>query len=104
VAIAPAADFQHIAEMNESVDKRLGPYVAMAYSRFYPEVNYEQALRQEARPALTTSFQGRALAMGTNPRLAARLRQNKADGAIAAPVVIAQGLTDVVVPPAATND
>ena len=36
-------------------------------------------------------------------RLAARLEQNAANCAIAAPLVVVQGLADVVVPPAATD-
>ncbi len=52
---------------------------------------------------LTASFEGRTLATSTNPALAARIAQNAADHAIAAPVLIAQGLADVVVPPPATD-
>ena len=54
--------------------------------------------------ALTATLEGGALATATNSALAARLAQNTANGSIAAPVVIAQGLTDVVVPTAATDD
>ncbi|HWO08633.1 MAG TPA: lipase family protein, partial [Polyangiaceae bacterium] len=123
-AIAPAADLKSILAMNVGVDKWLGPYVARAYSRFYPDITFEQALRPEALAAagemqnlcfflppehtlrlhvLAKSFDGAALATGTNPALAARLTQNAATARIAAPVVIAQGLADVVVPSAATD-
>ena len=123
-AIAPAADLKSILAANVEVDKWLGPYVARAYSRFYPDVRFEQALRPEALAAgrdmqnlcfflppehtlrmhaLAASFKGPALATSTNPALAARLTQNAATAAIAAPVVIAQGLADVIVPPAATD-
>lgn len=123
-AIAPAADPKSILGMNAEVDKWLGPYVARAYSRFYPDVTFEQALRPEALAAgrdmqnlcfflppehtlrmhaLAASFKGPALATSTNPALVARLAQNAATTAIAAPVVIAQGLADVVVPRAATD-
>jgi acetyl esterase/lipase len=123
-AIAPAADIKNILAMNVAADKRLGGYVARSYSRFYPDVTFEQALRPEALAAaleivnlcgffppedpkrimaLTATFDGPALAMSTNAALAARLMQNTADGAIAAPVVIAQGLADVVVLPPATD-
>jgi pimeloyl-ACP methyl ester carboxylesterase len=123
-AIAPAADIGSILAMNVAADRRLGPYLALAYSRFYPDVTFEQALRPEALPAareivnlcgflppedpqriaaLTATFEGPALATSTNTALAARLEQNTADEAIAAPVVIAQGAADVVVPPAATD-
>ena len=53
--------------------------------------------------ALAATFDGPALATGTNAALAARLAQNTADYAIAAPLLIAQGLADVVVPPPATD-
>ncbi len=123
-AIAPAANMMNILEMNPAVDKRLGPYVARSYSRFYPDLTFEQSLRPEALAAareivtlcgfvppedpqriaaLSATFEGRALATSTNAALAARLKQNTADRPIAAPVVIAQGLTDNVVPPAATD-
>jgi acetyl esterase/lipase len=123
VAIAPAADMMRILDLNEAIDKRLGPYVARAYSRFYPDVSFEQALRPEARAAaheivnlcgavpqedpqriaaLAISFEGPALA-SANSALAARLTQNTPNGPIAAPLVIAQGLGDIVVPPPATE-
>lgn len=123
-AIAPAADLKSILSSNVEVDKWLGPYLARAYSRFYPDITFEQALRPEALAAgremqnlcfflppehtlrmhrLAASFEGPALATSTNPALAARLTQNAATAPIAAPVVIAQGLADVVVPPAATD-
>jgi hypothetical protein len=50
-AIAPAANMANILAMNVAVDKRLGPYIARSYSRFYPDVTFEQALRPEARGA-----------------------------------------------------
>ena len=123
-AIAPAADIKNILELNPAVDKRLGPYLAKSYSRFYRDVTFEQAVRPEALDAarqmtslcgfvppedpqriaaLSASFDGPALATSTNTALAARLTQNSAARAIAAPVLIAQGLTDNVVLPAATD-
>jgi len=119
--IAPAADMKNILDRNPDVDKRLGPYIAESYSRFYPDIKFEQALRTEALAAareivnlcgfvdkqriaaLTATFEGRALATDTNKALVVRLTQNTADHAIAAPLVIAQGLSDVVVLPAATD-
>jgi pimeloyl-ACP methyl ester carboxylesterase len=123
-AIAPAADMLHIVEMNPPIDKRLGPYVALSYSRFYPDVKFDEALHPDAlaaaremvhlcgflppedpqrMAALAATFQGRALATDTDAALTARLSENAAGRAIPAPVVIAQGLADVVVPPAATD-
>lgn len=123
-AIAPAANISDILQINEAADKRLGPYIAMAYSQFYPDVMFEEALRPEARgaaqqmvnlcgfvpvddprraAALTATFDGPALATSTNRALTARLLENTADHLIAAPLVIAQGMKDVVVPSAATD-
>jgi pimeloyl-ACP methyl ester carboxylesterase len=124
-AIAPAANVKSILAMNPDVDRRLGPYIARSYSWFYRDVKFDEALRPEARvaaheivnlcgmlppedpkriDALTATFGGGALATATNSALAARLAQNIANGSIAAPVVIAQGLTDLVVPTLATDD
>jgi len=43
------------------------------------------------------------LATSSNKALQARIEQNTADGLIKAPVVTAQGLSDIVVPPSATD-
>ena len=123
-AIAPPANIKKILAMNVEADKRFGPYLALSYSRFYPDITFEQALRPEALDAaheivnlcdfippedakrieaLAATFDGPALATSSNKALQARLEQNTADGPIQAPVVIAQGLSDIVVPPSATN-
>jgi acetyl esterase/lipase len=123
-AIAPAANIKDILAINVAVDQRLGPYLARAYSRFYPDVTFEQAVRPEALDAarqianlcgfvpaedpkriaaLAATLDGPALATDTNTALAARLEQNTPTGAIAAPVVIAQGQLDGVVPAPATS-
>jgi pimeloyl-ACP methyl ester carboxylesterase len=124
VAIAPPGDMKNLLSMNVPLDKRLGPLLAAAYSRFYPDIGFEQAVRPEALTAareiaslcgflppedpqrtaqLLTTFDGPALAIGTNPALAARLAQNTANQPIAAPLLIAQGLADTVVLPVATD-
>src|SRR6266516_2541372 len=124
VAIAPAANIKNILAMNVAVDKRFGAYLALSYSRFYPDITFEQAVRPEALnaarqivnlcefvppadaeriEALAATFDGPALATSSNKALQARLEQNTADRPIEAPVVIAQGLSDVVVPPSATG-
>src|SRR5205823_9458913 len=120
-AIAPAANIKNILAMNVEVDKRFGPYLALSYSRFYPDIIFEQAVRPEALDAarqivnlcesadpkrieaLAATVDGPALATSSNKALQARLEQNTADGPIQAPVVIAQGLSDIVVPPSATD-
>jgi acetyl esterase/lipase len=123
-AIAPAANIKDILAINVAVDQRLGPYLAEAYSRFYPDVTFEQAVRPEALSAATemanlcgfvppedprriaalaATLDGPALATDTNKALVARLEQNTPVDAIAAPVLIAQGLLDGVVPAAVTS-
>ena len=123
-AIAPAANIKNILAMNVEIDKRFGPYLALAYSRFYPDITFERALRREALSAarqivnlcdflppedperieaLITTFDGPALATSSNKALQTRLEQNAANGPIKAPVVIAQGASDTVVPPQATD-
>ena len=123
-AIAPAANIENILAMNVEMDKLFGPYLARSYSRFYPDITFEQAVRPEALDAarqivnlcdflpredqeriaaLAKTFEGPALAMSSNKALQARLEQNAADRPIQAPVVIAQGLSDMVVPPSATE-
>lgn len=124
VAIAPAANIKNILAMNVAMDKRFGPYLARSYSRFYPDITFEQALRPQALnaaremvnlcdflppedseriDALAGTFEGPALATSSNKALQSRIEQNTADGPIQAPVVIAQGLTDIVVPLRATD-
>src|SRR5215467_1357301 len=47
-AIAPAGNVKNILAMNVAVDKRFGPYLALSYSRFCPDITFEQALRPQA--------------------------------------------------------
>src|SRR5580765_2316323 len=123
-AIAPAANIKNILAMNVAVDKRFGAYLALSYSRFYHDITFEQALRPEALDAarqivnlcdfvppedperieaLAATFDGPALATSSNKALQARLEQNTPDSPIKAPVVIAQGLSDSIVPLAAND-
>ena len=46
-AIAPAADIANILRLNVSVAKRVRPYIAASYSRFYPDVKFEEAVRPQ---------------------------------------------------------
>jgi len=123
-AIAPPANIEKSLAMNVEADKRFGPYLASSYSRFYPDITFETAIRYEALDAarqivnlccflppedqerigaLSATFEGPALATSSNKALQARLEENTPDGLITTPVVIAQGLSDVVVPASATN-
>ena len=123
-AIAPPANIRNALAMNVEADKRFGPYLALSYSRFYPDITFEQAIRPgaldaarqivslccflppedaERIQALAATFDGPALATSSNKALQARIEQNTAVGLITAPVVTAQGLSDIVVPPSATD-
>jgi pimeloyl-ACP methyl ester carboxylesterase len=121
-AIAPPANLTNLFATSARLDKRLGPLLALAYSRFYADIKFEQVVRPEALDAarevanlcsfrppehpkriaqLMASFEGRTLS--TSTAFMVRLAENAADRPIAAPVLIAQGLTDVIVPPAVTD-
>ena len=50
-AIAPSANVKNILAMNVAMDRRFGPYIALSYSRFYPDITFEQAVRPEALDA-----------------------------------------------------
>lgn len=123
-AIAPLGDMLELLNMNLPLEKRLGPYIAAAYSRFYPDISFDNAVLPDARVAaremaglcgflppedpqrvmaLAGSFDGHALAIRINKALDARLAQNTAKDPIATPLMIAQGLSDVVVLPEATT-
>jgi pimeloyl-ACP methyl ester carboxylesterase len=124
VGIAPPGDMLNLLSKSEPLDRRLGPYIAVAYSRFYPDVMFDQAVRPEAQTAareiaglctfipredskrvaaLLKTFEGPVLTTSSNAALYARLKQNTANQRIAAPLLIAQGLSDSVVLPAATD-
>jgi pimeloyl-ACP methyl ester carboxylesterase len=124
IAIAPPVNIEKALAMNVEADKRFGPYLARSYSRFYPDITFEQAIRPEALDAarqiadlcdflppedakhieqLAATFDGPALATSSNKALQARLDQNAPENLIKAPVVIAQGLSDVVVPHSTTD-
>jgi pimeloyl-ACP methyl ester carboxylesterase len=124
-AIAPPTNIERILAMSADVEKMFGPYIALAYSRFYSDIKFEQVIRPEALDAarqivnlcdsfppeevehietLSKTFDGPALATSSNKALQARLEQNTPDRSINAPVVIAQGLSDAVVPANATKE
>src|SRR5438132_9169215 len=123
VAIAPSANIKNVLAMNVQMDKLFGPYLAQSYSRFYPDITFEQAIRPEALDAarqivdlcdflpedlqrikaLAATFDGPALDTNSNKALQARLEQNATDGPIQAPVVIARGPSGAVGPSSATD-
>jgi hypothetical protein len=50
-AIAPAADMKTLLLENVELAHRLGPYMALSYRRFYPDIKFEQTVRLEALAA-----------------------------------------------------
>jgi Secretory lipase. len=122
-AIAPAANIKNILAMNVAMDKRFGPYLALRTAGSTLTSHSSKRFGRGARCCASDSklmrlrpargsgthrgaggtFDGPALATSSNKALQARLEQNAANGLIKAPVVIAQGLSDTVVPPSATD-
>ena len=50
-ALAPAANITRLLALNPTMARLLGPYVALSYSRFYPDVTFEAAVAPAALPA-----------------------------------------------------
>lgn len=126
VAIAPAADLRALLELHggDVIASGIGAYLVNAYSAYYPDVAYEDAVRATAHAAgqdlaarcpldpqdasaIASLIEGLGgeplLASPLSDPLAARMEQNTPLGPFSAPVVIAQGLEDEVVLPAATD-
>ncbi len=122
-AIAPAADPAAILAANPPVDLLLGPYVAVSYARFFPDLPFETVVRPGARTAtrdiaglctvlppedtarifsLAATIPSGVLALDAPP-FAARLAENAATLPIPAPLLVAQGNDDIVIPPAVTD-
>jgi pimeloyl-ACP methyl ester carboxylesterase len=125
-AIAPAADLRGLLEMHggDAIASGIGAFLVNAYSAYYPDVTYADAVRPAARmtgrdlatrcpldsqdaPVMTSLIEGldgdSLLVMPPVKALAVRLAENTPRGPFAGPVLIAQGLEDDVVFPAATD-
>ena len=125
-AIAPASNPEQILTMHggDSSGARLGAYFAAAYSQYYLDVAFDEAVSPEARdiarematlcqfdPQDIPSLQALTEQLGGSPVLADPaagalgewLRENTPNAAIGAPVLVAQGLTDEVVFPEVTD-
>lgn len=126
-ALAPATDMAGILASHggDSTGARLGAYGAVAYSHYYPDVVFEEIVSPAALDiarqmadlcqfdpvdaptlqALTTELDGQPVVI--NPyagTLGQRLEENFPGGAISAPLLIVQGLDDVVIPPSFNDD
>jgi pimeloyl-ACP methyl ester carboxylesterase len=125
-AIAPSADLLGLLEMHggDAIASGIGAFLVNAYSAYYPDVSYDDAVRATARetgrdlatrcpldpqdaPEMTSLIEGlhgeSLLAMPVAEALAARMAENTPLGPFAVPVLIVQGLDDEVVFPAATD-
>jgi pimeloyl-ACP methyl ester carboxylesterase len=126
VVIAPAADLLKLLEMHggDAVASGLGAFLVSAYSTYYSDVSYDDAVRPGAREigrdltmrcpldpqdaavmgSLIEELGGEGLVViPPVDALAARLAENTPLGPFSTPVVIAQGLEDEVVLPASTD-
>lgn len=126
VAIAPAADLLNLLQLHggDATAALIGAYLVNAYRAYDPGVSYDAAVAGPAREigrdlatrclldsqdapvmaSLIGDLGGESLlATPTSTALADKLAANTPLGPFPAPVVIAQGLTDDVVLPAATN-
>jgi pimeloyl-ACP methyl ester carboxylesterase len=125
VAISPVTGLVSLLNRQgeSSVAPILGSWLAAAYSSYYPDVDYgsivtttaQEAGKELAQRCPSDPLDGIATGLilrdlGDEPLLVVpppdsfrnRLLENEPDGPIAAPVVIAQGLADVIVVPQVT--
>ena len=120
-ALAPASDLKGLVkEVREKLEGRvLGAYILTAYSEIYPDVSFNHYVRPAARvlvretakrcldipeaiPSVATAILSREPIYAVDPlggALGRRLAENTPTGPIKAPLVIAQGLDDPLVPP-----
>ena len=124
VAVAPATDLEALFAAEGALNRRLGPYLAAAYARFYPDVSVSEEVAPQAaaaaremaglcafapredparQSALLASFSGPVLPLGPGSKLLARLRENQPDRLTPMPLLIMQGANDVVVPASVTD-
>lgn len=126
-AIAPASNMVEIMVLHggDSSGARLGPYLATAYSQYFPDVTFDDAVRPEAREIarkiaglcqfdprdiptlekLTKDLNGAPVLVDpAGGAFGQRLRENAPNGQIPVPLLIAQGTTDVVVFPEVNDD
>jgi alpha-beta hydrolase superfamily lysophospholipase len=121
-ALAPASDLTGLVANLDTVPggSIFASYIVTAYSQIYPDVSFHRLIRPEARaqvrghasrclaePEVFVSIVSSLLAdrpiFATDPATGAggaRLRENTPTGSIQAPLLIAQGESDALIPPA----
>jgi len=121
-AIAPGTDITKIAQLVEpKIAAILTWYLAASYSSFYPDVKLEESIDARAfegvrRVAKLCSLDLTPLfdevgKFGAKPplpeltkgALGQRVKENIPTAAIAAPLLVAQGLSDDIIPPSVTD-
>lgn len=124
-ASAPATDLERLARIHASdaAAATSGPYLATAYSQYYPDVRFDELVPEGGReisreiadlcpepkdlPRLSElgSQLGAAGIVFPPPSgaFADRLRQNSPNEPVGLPLVVVQGMTDPVIPPAVTD-
>ncbi|MEO3761514.1 lipase family protein [Mycobacterium sp. B14F4] len=125
VAAAPATDLDELARIHAQgvAAAFLGPYMATAYSQYYPDVKFDDLVPLGAReisreiadlcpepkdmPRMQElgSQLGAASVMPASPSgpFATRLRENTPNQPVALPLLVIQGLTDPVIPSSVTD-
>jgi hypothetical protein len=101
----------------------VGPYLATAYSQYYPELKFEDMVPEGAReisreiadlcpePKSLPRLQELGIQLGGAPVMSVppsgpftdRLRENAPNDPFALPLLVVQGLTDPVIPPSVTD-
>jgi pimeloyl-ACP methyl ester carboxylesterase len=124
-AAAPATDLEQLARIHGQDPSAavVGPYLATAYSQYYPDVKFDDVLPEGAREVsreiadlcpepknypklqeLGTQLGGTgAISASPSGRFADRLRENAPNQPIDVPLLVIQGLDDAVVPPSVTD-
>jgi hypothetical protein len=124
-ALAPATDIARIMAMHggDAAAARLGAFLAVAYSQYYPDVQFDNVVPTDRRaiarqlaelcqfdaknvPAiqdLIRRLNGRPVFDPAVGAIGARLAENAPTRAIGAPVVVIQGLGDQTVFPSVTD-
>ena len=124
-ASAPATDMEQLARIHVSDASAgiVGPYLATAYSQYYPDLKFEDMVPEGAREIsreiadlcpdpkdisrlqkLGTDLAGApVMSVPSGGPFVDRLRENAPNQPFALPLLVVQGLTDPVIPPSVTD-
>jgi pimeloyl-ACP methyl ester carboxylesterase len=123
-ASAPATDLEQLIRLHsqEPSAAALGPYLATAYSQYYPEVKFDDLVRPGMREIsreiadlcpepsdmaklqdLMGQLDESQISLDAGGPFAEKLRENAPNLPIAVPLLVVQGLKDPVIPPSVTD-